>query len=82
MLQGDAVRIGWLPAVGAIPVGQGCAAVEAGVLGRRAAAGGIFEGVGGHYRRQRCGVIERQKGRVSEKKPGKYLESQYWKWRI
>jgi hypothetical protein len=81
VLQGDAVRIGWLPAVGAIPVGQGRAAVEAGVLGRRA-AGGIFEGVGGYYRRQRCGVIERQKGRVSEKKPGKYLESQYWKWRM
>ena len=74
--------VGRLPAVGAKLVGEGRAAVEAGMLGQWAAAGGIFKGVGGYYRRQRCGVLERQKGRVFGKKPGKYLESQYWKWRI
>ena len=54
----DAVRVGRLSAVGAIPIGQGRAAVEAGVLGRRAAGGGIFKGVGGYYLRQVRGVIE------------------------
>ena len=61
VLQGDAVGVGRLPAVGAEPVGQGRAAVEAGVLGGRAATTGRFQGLGGHHRRQVRGVVEGHK---------------------